>query len=111
MEVELSSLEEIFNGMLAELDVYRAESLIHTTDNPKVSTAASRNDSSSIHYVIDPSAPRHVISDYNAKIVHDLEIRGMDSSSGTMEDRRKRLQTRLVEEWSYVRLKPDVEEN
>ncbi|KAL7572660.1 hypothetical protein ACA910_010405 [Epithemia clementina (nom. ined.)] len=111
MEVKLSALEEISNGMLEEVNVYQQESLIHTTDNPKVAFAASKNDLLSIHFHIDASTPRSIILEYNSKIVHDLEIRGMDSSSGTLQDRRQRLQTRLVEEWTYVRLKPDVEEN
>ncbi|KAL7580367.1 hypothetical protein ACA910_004395 [Epithemia clementina (nom. ined.)] len=111
MEVELSALEDIFKGMLQEVEVFQKESLIHTSDNPKVSIAASSNDASSIHFSITSSMPRNIISEYNSKLVHDLEIRGMDSAGGTLDDRRKRLQTRLVEEWTYVRLKPNVEEN
>ncbi|KAL7564249.1 hypothetical protein ACA910_012275 [Epithemia clementina (nom. ined.)] len=32
MEVELSALEEIFNGMLKEVELFQQQSLIHTTD-------------------------------------------------------------------------------
>ncbi|KAL7563793.1 hypothetical protein ACA910_000119 [Epithemia clementina (nom. ined.)] len=35
----------------------------------------------------------------------------MDTSTGNLEERRKRLQTRLIKEWRYVQLKPNVEEN
>ncbi|KAL7578687.1 hypothetical protein ACA910_009825 [Epithemia clementina (nom. ined.)] len=93
MEVKLRALEEIFNGMLKEVELFQQQSLIHTTDNPKVATAASLNDICSVHFLFDSRTPRSVISEYNAKIVHDLELRGMDSSGRlwTREERDYRL--------------------
>ncbi|KAL7573244.1 hypothetical protein ACA910_021785 [Epithemia clementina (nom. ined.)] len=95
MEDELRGLEEIFNGMLDEVGVFQEAPL---------------NDSSSIHFEF-ANKSRKIKTQYNAIITHDLEIHGMDLCSGDWEERRRRLQTRLVEEWTYVRLCPDVEEN
>ncbi|KAL7580072.1 hypothetical protein ACA910_005057 [Epithemia clementina (nom. ined.)] len=110
MEKDLKALEEIFLGMLDEVGVFQGASLILTLENPKVSATAAQNNPFSIHFVLSDRT-QQVLSEYSSKITHDLEIRGMDSSSGNLEERQKRLQTRLIKEWTYIRLKPDVELN
>ncbi|KAL7564323.1 hypothetical protein ACA910_007175 [Epithemia clementina (nom. ined.)] len=111
MEAELSALDETFMGMLEEVKEVQAVSVLNMTENPKIPSISEKNNSSSIHFVVHRGLPRQVVSEFNAKITHNLEVRKMDTSTGNLEDRRKRLQTRLIEEWTYVRLKPNVEEN
>ncbi|KAL7573117.1 hypothetical protein ACA910_018794 [Epithemia clementina (nom. ined.)] len=110
MEEELKALDEIFLGMLNKVGVFKDASLILTTKNPKVATTSARNNPSSIHFSL-VSCTRQVINEYNSKIKHDLEIRGMDSTSADLEERQQRLQTQMIEERTSVRLRPNIEEN
>ncbi|KAL7555440.1 hypothetical protein ACA910_008060 [Epithemia clementina (nom. ined.)] len=108
METVLVKLEEIFQGMLDELMEVRQHSEINCKENPRIrSSRASKNDISSIHFDLKGKSD-HVLADYTSKITNDLEIRGMDSSSGSLKKRQKILRQRLIQEWAYVSLKSDV---
>ncbi|KAL7572700.1 hypothetical protein ACA910_008974 [Epithemia clementina (nom. ined.)] len=111
MEAELSTLDETFMGMLEEVKQVQSQSVLDMLENPKIATVAATNDSSSIHFAVHSGLPRQVVSEYNAKITHNLELRNMDTSTGNLEERQKQLEARLIEEWTYVRLKSNVEEN
>ncbi|KAL7567238.1 hypothetical protein ACA910_016708 [Epithemia clementina (nom. ined.)] len=108
IETDLVKLEEFFLGMLDELMEVRQHSEINCEENPRVRLSrASKNDITSIHFDLKGKSD-HVLADYTSKITNDLDIRGMDSSSGLLKKRQKRLRQRLIQEWAYVRLKSDV---
>ncbi|KAL7568269.1 hypothetical protein ACA910_022609 [Epithemia clementina (nom. ined.)] len=108
MEADLTKLEEIFQGMLDKLLEVCENLELNCNENPHVRTLrASKNDIVSIHYKLKDRSVE-VLADYLSKITYNLEIHRMDSLSGTLQQRQKRLRQRLIQEWSYVHLKSDV---
>ncbi|KAL7572029.1 hypothetical protein ACA910_001683 [Epithemia clementina (nom. ined.)] len=93
--------------MIEEVRVFRDNSKILCSENPKVPSTASANNTDSIHFSLE-CCTQTVLSEYSAKITHDPEIRGLDSSSG-LKEKQERLKSRLKEEWLYVKLKLDNE--
>ncbi|KAL7578543.1 hypothetical protein ACA910_011602 [Epithemia clementina (nom. ined.)] len=109
MESDLVKLEDIFQGMLDELLEVRQHSEINCEENPRVrSSRAAKNDICSIHFDLKGKRD-NVLADYTSKITNDLDLPGMDSSTGSLKKRQKQLCQRLIQEWAYVRLKSDVE--
>ncbi|KAL7580693.1 hypothetical protein ACA910_002201 [Epithemia clementina (nom. ined.)] len=109
LEEDLANLENVFQGMIEEIDEIRGRSQILFSENPRVTKKLSKNNPSSIHFVLTMQTPGSICSAYNKKVTHDLEIRGLDALTGTKTDRQSRLRLRLIEEWSYVKLKPSVQ--
>ncbi|KAL7560582.1 hypothetical protein ACA910_013477 [Epithemia clementina (nom. ined.)] len=108
MEEDLANLESVFQEMIEEIGTIRERSQILCTENPRVAKKSSKNNSSSIHFALTNHTPGSIHSEYNEKITNDLELRGMDAMSGTLKEQQSRLRVRLIEEWSYVKLKQSV---
>ncbi|KAL7579093.1 hypothetical protein ACA910_019128 [Epithemia clementina (nom. ined.)] len=108
MNANLAKLEELFQGMVEEVDNVWSNSQILCTENSRVAKKSSWNNSSSIHFKMNSNTPGEIRTEYNSKLMHNLEIWGMDSTSGTQRKCKQRLRTRLIEEWSYVKLKLSV---
>ncbi|KAL7555955.1 hypothetical protein ACA910_015253 [Epithemia clementina (nom. ined.)] len=95
MEDDLQGLEDVFQGMLDKLIAIREQSHLNCNENPRIRVnKASKNDVNSIHFSIK-NRTEQVIAEYNAIIAHDLEIRGMDSVTGSLKKRQGRLKKRL----------------
>ncbi|KAL7573853.1 hypothetical protein ACA910_012424 [Epithemia clementina (nom. ined.)] len=89
MDADLTKLEELFHGMLDEVYVHREKSEILCNENPRIAKKSSMSNPSSIHYKIKKHTPGQVRVEYNAQLMHDLELRGMDSASGSIRDRQQ----------------------
>ncbi|KAL7577986.1 hypothetical protein ACA910_007602 [Epithemia clementina (nom. ined.)] len=93
MNADLAKLEELFQGMVDKVENIRSNSQILCNKNPRVAKESSTNNSSSIHFKMNKITAGEIGTEYNSKLMHDLEIRGMDSTSGNMRERQQRLRT------------------
>ncbi|KAL7580553.1 hypothetical protein ACA910_003678 [Epithemia clementina (nom. ined.)] len=114
MNADLAKLEELFQGMVDEVEKVCFNSQILCSDNPRVANnprvakKSSTNNSSSIHFKMNKNTPGEIRTEYNSKLMHNLEIQGMDSTLGNMREQQQQLHTRLIKEWLYVKLKPSI---
>ncbi|KAL7580544.1 hypothetical protein ACA910_003671 [Epithemia clementina (nom. ined.)] len=109
MEDSVSKYEEELETMIEELEEIGSSSKINCNENPRVApTNASKNNPKSIHFTLERRS-RRILRDYSNIVNHDLGLRGMDISEGTLKERQERLQAHLILEWAYERTKSSVD--
>ncbi|KAL7571515.1 hypothetical protein ACA910_020934 [Epithemia clementina (nom. ined.)] len=86
MDTNLTKLEESFQGMVEDLWDIREKSKILCNENPRVAKKTLQYNPLSIHFQLNKQTAGEVQAEYNANLMHDLELCRMDSTSGTVRD-------------------------
>ncbi|KAL7576237.1 hypothetical protein ACA910_013717 [Epithemia clementina (nom. ined.)] len=101
MEESVSKYKEQLEIMIKEMADICNNSQILCNKNPRKQDRATvlLNNPKSIHFSLGRRG-RHVLVEYtNCINNHDLELQGMDSSTGSLWDRQERLRSHLILEW------------
>jgi hypothetical protein len=87
-------------GKESELEELRKATKVDTKEDPRISSAASRNDKNSIHFDFASVEVSEEERDaYSSMLVLDLILRKLPFT-GTISERQKRLREALVQEWT-----------
>ncbi|KAL7559469.1 hypothetical protein ACA910_017483 [Epithemia clementina (nom. ined.)] len=109
MEASVVKYEEDLEVMIEELQEIRSLSKINCEENPRVAqSTGSKNNTSSIHFSLERRTCR-ILVEYNNRINRNLELRGMDSTTGSLKERQECLQGHMILEWAYERTKSSID--
>ncbi|KAL7568549.1 hypothetical protein ACA910_002661 [Epithemia clementina (nom. ined.)] len=107
MEESVSKYEEQLQIMIDEMEDIRQ---INCNKNPwsAAPSKALENNPKSIHFTLEQRGQR-ILVEYNNRVSHDLELRGMDSTSGSLKERQEQLRLHMILEWVYKQIKSSVD--
>ncbi|KAL7570275.1 hypothetical protein ACA910_020696 [Epithemia clementina (nom. ined.)] len=109
MEASVTKYKENLEIVIEELQEIRSLSKINCEENPRVAqSVGSKNNTSSIQFSLERRT-RRVLVEYNNKISHDLELRGMDSAAGSLKERQERLQGHMILVLAYEWTKSSID--
>jgi hypothetical protein len=98
MEVDLEMLECDQSEIQKDLDAIRSKSRFNVVENPRNPSPNSRTDVQSIHFDIESSKSWTDKGQFNRCLKHDLELRGLDGTTGSVRSRIECLRKVLIQE-------------
>ncbi|KAL7562091.1 hypothetical protein ACA910_019841 [Epithemia clementina (nom. ined.)] len=74
MDADLKKLEQVFQGMIDEVYEVSEKSKILCSKNPRIAKKSAKHNSLSNHFAMNQHTPGQIRTDYNAKLMHNLDL-------------------------------------